>query len=145
MRAWRDALGAAASYAALSSGFLLILAPSAMASGDYVIPYFLGAIVFTFAFPFVVYQVARRCSRRPGIVALAYFIAVLAMRYLSMSVLAVADFLSILEGHVRNLLPELEPTSFARNFIGAGLITMEIVIPALGIATLAVLLTRQRG
>jgi len=115
-----------------------------MASGDYVIPYFLGAIAFTFAFTYVIYRVALRYTRRPGIAALTYLGSVLAIWYLSMSVFAINTFLGGLEDFVMPLLPDLEPTSFARNFIGAGLIAMEIVIPASGIAAIAILLTRQR-
>jgi hypothetical protein len=144
MRVWWRGLRAVAHYAAPSSAILLILAPGAIASGDYVIPYFLAAIAFIFAFTYVVYRVAGKYSRRPGIAALAYFITVLAILYLSASVLAVADFLDSLEGYVRSFLPETEPTSFARNFIGMGLIAIEVVFPASAIAAVVVLLTRQR-
>ncbi len=114
-----------------------------MASGQQVIPYFLGAIAFTFAFTYVVYRIALKYTRRPGIAALTYFVSVLAIWYLSMSVFAINTVLGSLEGIVLSLLPELEPMSFARNFIGVGLAAMEVVIPASGIAAIVVLMTRQ--
>ena len=139
------ALTFASRWLAVSSGVLLFTTSSAVASGQDVIPYFLGAIAFTFAFTYVVYRLAGLYSERPGMAATSYFVAALATWFLAFSIRPINELLGGIEDYVMSLLPELDSMSFTSNFVGTGLAAIEVVVVGSCIAVLVVCSTRRRA